>query len=123
MFDTKQMTEMAEKFSEIYKNTGLDPAKFTEAFSKMTPPTMPTIKSNKNGYEIRTKVLEMAQNNVWQDYHAKWGAFEQTVKRDAVTGEVVQQGMSLALIVGLIGGVFPAWNAARRDITEALRSI
>lgn len=89
MFDTKQMTDMAEKFSEIYKNTGLDPAKFTEAFSKMTPPTMPTIKSNKNGYEIRTKVLEMAQNNVWQDYHAKWGAFEQTVKRDAVTGEVV----------------------------------
>ena len=38
MFDTKQMTDMAEKFSEIYKNTGLDPAKFTEAFSKMTPP-------------------------------------------------------------------------------------
>ena len=82
MFDTKQMTEMAEKFSEIYKNTGLDPAKFTEAFSKMTPPTMPTIKSNKNGYEIRTKVLEMAQNNVWQDYHAKLGAFETTVARE-----------------------------------------
>jgi len=82
MFDTKQMTDMAEKFSEIYKNTGLDPAKFTEAFSKMTPPTIPTIKPNKNGYEIRTKVLEMAQNQAWQDYHAKWGAFETSVKKD-----------------------------------------
>ena len=91
MFDTKQMTDMAEKFSEIYKNTGLDPAKFTEAFSKLTPPNMPTIKPNKNGYEIRTKVLEMAQNNVWQDYHAKWGAFEQTVKRDKETGEIITE--------------------------------
>ena len=51
------------------------------------------------------------------------GSFTQTAFAFAVTGEVVQQGMSLALIVGLIGGVFPAWNAARRDITEALRSI
>ena len=82
MFDVKQMTDMAEKFSEIYKTTGLDPTKFTEAFSKMTPPTMPTIKPNKNGYEIRTKVLEMAQNNVWQDYHAKWGAYETSVTKE-----------------------------------------
>ena len=37
---------------------------------------------NKNGYEIRTKVLEMAQNNIWQDYHAKLGAFETTIKKD-----------------------------------------
>ena len=51
------------------------------------------------------------------------GSFTQTAFAFAVTGAVVQQGMSLALIVGLIGGVFPAWNAARRDITEALRSI
>ena len=41
----------------------------------------------------------------------------------AVTGNVIGQGMSLALTVGFIGGIFPAWNAARRDITEALRSI
>ena len=51
------------------------------------------------------------------------GSFTQTAFAFAVTGEIVQQGMTLALIVGLIGGLFPAWNAARRDITEALRSI
>ena len=51
------------------------------------------------------------------------GSFTQTAFAFAVTGEIVQQGMALALIVGFIGGLFPAWNAARRDITEALRSI
>ena len=34
MFDTKQMTEMAEKFSDLYKNTGMKPEAFTEAFQK-----------------------------------------------------------------------------------------
>jgi hypothetical protein len=43
---------------------------------------MPKVNTNKNGYEIRTKVLEMAQNNVWQDYHAKLGAYETSVTRE-----------------------------------------
>ncbi|MEC7928936.1 MAG: ABC transporter permease [Pseudomonadota bacterium] len=51
------------------------------------------------------------------------GSFSQTAFAFAVTGEIIQQGLTLALLVGFIGGVFPAWNAARRDITEALRSI
>ena len=51
------------------------------------------------------------------------GSFSQTAFAFAVTGEVIQQGLTLALFVGFIGGVFPAWNAARRDITEELRSI
>ena len=51
------------------------------------------------------------------------GSFSQTAFAFAVTVDVVQQGLTLALFVGLIGGLFPAWNAARRDITEALRSI
>ena len=50
-------------------------------------------------------------------------SFSQTAFAFAVTGEIIQQGLTLALLVGFIGGVFPAWNAARRDITEALRSI
>ena len=51
------------------------------------------------------------------------GSFSQTAFNFAVTSEVVGQGMTLAIIVGLIGGIFPAWNASRRDITEALRSV
>ena len=91
MFDTKQMTEMAEKFSELYKITGLKPEAFTEAFEKMSAmaPSMPKVNFNKNGYEIRTQVLEMAQGNVWNDYHAKFAGWEQTVKRDEETGEAV----------------------------------
>ena len=53
-----------------------------EQFTEMMKAAMPQVKPNKNGYEIRTKVLEMAQNNVWQDYHAKWGAYETSVKKE-----------------------------------------
>ena len=65
--------------------------KQTQEIAEMFKAAMPQIKTNKNGYEIRTKVLEMAQNNIWQDYHAKWAGWEQTVKRDKDTGEIVQE--------------------------------
>ena len=63
----KQMNDMTKQF---------------EQFADMMKAAMPQVKPNKNGYEIRTKVLEMAQNQAWQDYHAKWGAFETSVKKD-----------------------------------------
>ena len=53
-----------------------------EQFAEVMKSAIPQVKTNKNGYEIRTKVLEFAQNNVWQDYHAKWGQYETTVKKD-----------------------------------------
>jgi hypothetical protein len=56
--------------------------KQTQEIAEMFKSAMPQIKTNKNGYEIRTKVLEMAQNNVWQDYHAKLGAFETSIKKE-----------------------------------------
>jgi hypothetical protein len=43
---------------------------------------IPQVKVNKNGYEIRTKVLEMAKDNVWSDYYAKWGQFETSLKKE-----------------------------------------
>ena len=58
------MTKQFEQMAEVFKSA------------------MPTIKPNKNGYEIRTKVLEFAQNQVWQDFHAKWGQFESSVKKE-----------------------------------------
>ena len=63
--------------------------KQTQEVAEMFKAAMPKITTNKNGYEIRTKVLEMAQGNVWNDYHAKFAGWEQTVKRDAETGEIV----------------------------------
>jgi len=63
--------------------------KQTQEVAEMFKAAMPKITTNKNGYEIRTKVLEMAQNNIWNDYNAKFAGWEQTVKRDQDTGEVV----------------------------------
>lgn len=62
-----------------------DMTKQFEQMTEMFKAAMPNVKPNKNGYEIRTKVLEFAQNQVWQDYHAKWGAFETTMKKDGDT--------------------------------------
>jgi len=56
--------------------------KQTQEVAEMFKAAMPKITTNKNGYEIRTKVLEMAQNNIWQDYHAKLGQFETTVAKE-----------------------------------------
>ena len=52
------------------------------AMMKAAMPAMPTVKANKNGYEIRTKVLEFAQSQAWQDYHSKWGQFETSISKD-----------------------------------------
>ena len=53
-----------------------------EQFTDMMKSAMPRVQTNKNGYEIRTKDIECAQNQAWQDYHAKWGAFETTISKD-----------------------------------------
>ena len=56
--------------------------KQTQEVAEMFKAAMPKITTNKNGYEIRTKVLEMAQNNIWNDYHAKLGQFDTTVAKE-----------------------------------------
>ena len=43
---------------------------------------IPTVKTNKNGFEIRTQVLELAQHQLWQDYNAKWGQFETSISKE-----------------------------------------
>ena len=59
-----------------------DVTKQFEQFTDMMKAAMPTVKPNKNGYEIRTKVLEVASNAVWQDYYARWGQFETSVSKE-----------------------------------------
>lgn len=53
-----------------------------EQFAEMFKAAMPQVKPNKNGYEIRTKVLEFAQNQTWQDYHAKFAGYEMAITKD-----------------------------------------
>ena len=71
--------------------------KQTQEVAEMFKAAMPKITTNKNGYEIRTKVLEMAQNNIWNDYHAKLGQFETTVAKD---GDEVVTTVSLPEVPG-----------------------
>jgi len=61
---TKQAQEVATQFAEQIKAA------------------VPQVKFNKNGYEIRAQMLEMAQSQVWQDFHARWGQYETSISKD-----------------------------------------
>ena len=68
--------------SKVETTYGETILKQTQEIADMFKQAMPKVSTNKNGYEIRTKVLEMAQNNVWQDYHANLGAVETAVTKE-----------------------------------------
>jgi hypothetical protein len=59
-----------------------DMTKQFEQFAEMMKAAMPKVSTNANGYEIRTKVLEMAQTQAWQDYYAKFGVYETAITKD-----------------------------------------
>jgi hypothetical protein len=61
---------------------------FQEAADKMKG-FVPQVTFNKNGYEIRTQMLEMAKELSLFEYTAKFQGWEQTVERDPKTGQVV----------------------------------
>ena len=52
-------------------------------------PKMPEVKFNKNGYEIRTEVLDMAKGLITEEYHSKFAGWELSAKRDEKSGQVV----------------------------------
>lgn len=54
---------------------------FAEAV-KAAVPAAPEVKFNKNGYEIRTQVLDMAKSFTEFEFSSKWMGFENTVERD-----------------------------------------
>ena len=71
---TKQFADMAEQFKTM-----------AEQFK----PQLPEVKFNKNGYEIRTQVLEMAKQFTEFEFSQKWLGFETSTKRDPNSGEFV----------------------------------
>lgn len=54
-------------------------------------PKLPEFKVNpsKNGYEIRTEILEMAKDVVFTEFQYKWQGWELTSERDEKTGHIV----------------------------------
>ena len=83
--------------SKVETTYGETILKQTQEIADMFKQAMPKVTTNKNGYEIRTKVLEMAQNNVWQDYHAKLGAYETSVTKE---GDEVVTSVSMPEVPG-----------------------
>lgn len=83
--------------SKVETTYGETILKQTQEIADMFKQAMPKVTTNKNGYEIRTKVLEMAQNNIWNDYHAKLGQFETTVAKE---GDEVVTTVSLPEVPG-----------------------
>ncbi len=52
-----------------------------------------------------------------------FASFSQVVFDFAVTPALMQQGIVMAVVIGFIGGVFPAVRAARLPVAEALREV
>lgn len=57
----------------------------------MKTPTLPEVKFTKNGYEIRTEVLEMAKDLVTAEFNYKWQGWEVTQERDEKTGRILNK--------------------------------
>jgi putative ABC transport system permease protein len=52
-----------------------------------------------------------------------WQSFSQVAFTFAVTPRLLTQGIAYALVLGLVGGLFPAWRAARLPVARALREL
>ena len=57
--------------------------------SEFNTPKLPEVKFNKNGYEIRTDILDMAKGLVSEEFHAKFQGWEMSTAKDEKTGKLV----------------------------------
>ena len=65
--------------------------------------------------------LAYAAFNNFQAATMNWQSFSQVTFAFAVTPPLLVQGIVLASLIGLIGGLLPAIRAARQPIASALR--
>jgi FKBP-type peptidyl-prolyl cis-trans isomerase 2 len=70
---------MSEK---VESQHGAEILKQTQAMAEMVKGMMPKVSTNQNGYEIRTKVLEMAKDHVWTDFHSKFAGWSTVVTQE-----------------------------------------
>jgi putative ABC transport system permease protein len=52
-----------------------------------------------------------------------WDSFSQVAFAFRITPRLLAQGLAAALVMGLVGGLFPAWRAARLPVAAALREL
>ena len=73
------------QFDQIEKNI----QQGAEYIQDKVKEAMPKVSFNKNGYEIRTQVLDMAKAWSEFEYSQRWVGWEISAKRDKETGQVV----------------------------------
>jgi putative ABC transport system permease protein len=52
-----------------------------------------------------------------------FATFSETAFNFRVTPEIMARGLVFAMVLGALGGLFPAWNAAKKQILVALRQL
>jgi len=57
--------------------------------TKFNLPKMPEFRATKNGYEIRTEILDMAKGFITEDYYAKFKGWEISAVKDDKSGQYV----------------------------------
>jgi putative ABC transport system permease protein len=68
-------------------------------------------------------LIAFAVFNGFQVSTLNGASFSQVVFNFAVTPELLIQGLKAALIIGVVGGLFPAVRAARLPVAQALREL
>jgi putative ABC transport system permease protein len=61
--------------------------------------------------------------NGFQTATMNWSSFSQVAFQFAVTPNLVVLGIGFALVIGIVGGLFPAIRAARMPVASALREL
>lgn len=68
-------------------------------------------------------LLALAVANGRSTGTTNWNAFSELTFRIAVTPEVIATGLLFAVLMGLVGGLWPARRAARLQVAEAVRAV
>ena len=63
--------------------------KMAAQFAEQVKASVPEVKFNKTGFEIRTQILDLAKQFTEFEYSSRYMGFEQTVERDGKTGQFV----------------------------------
>jgi len=66
--------------------------------------------------------LVLPLNNITSDI-GSFTTFSETTFRFHVSPAIIETGLGFALVMGAVGGLLPACNAARKEILDALRAI
>ncbi len=57
------------------------------------------------------------------DRYCNWSSFSEIAFAFRITPELLLNGVIFAVVMGVMGGLLPAWRASRQTVAEALRAM